>query len=422
MTKQLFVSMNSEFLATELRKATRLVCYAAPGIHPEPAKALADLAITIKPENITVHLDFDESVLRMGFGTLDAIKLVRCAGIDVRSSPGLRVGLVIIDDGGYVFTPTALFLEAEAHPDRAPNSMRLMADQVSDVLARFSPETNAVAQKFAQTEVERERISGQTGQVPSDKVADTQFTAIKKQLDAVPTVEFDLARRVHVYTARLQYVELKLTGVAIQRYRIRIPQSILALGGDDDLARRLHTSVDLIEKSGELSSEKIDCKLNKIRTDFTRLLGGGHGRVLLKAQKAEFLEQIEQLEAELEKYKTEVEDELKNVLEASRKQIIGYYLQKVIDNPPDCLHGKKFTLVDHKLTKADAECWLKRVLAREFPEAGKLIKKMELDVKYKDMTIETLEQEGFFDAVKKAYPKVNWDKPYDDYITPGIKE
>ena len=68
---------------------------------------------------ITVCLDFDERVMRMGFGTLDAVKVLRDAGIEVRTMPGLRTGLIVIDDTGYIFTPNALYLEADKRPDTA---------------------------------------------------------------------------------------------------------------------------------------------------------------------------------------------------------------------------------------------------------------------------------------------------------------
>jgi hypothetical protein len=41
--------------------------------------------IALSPESITVCLDFDERVLRMGFGTLDAVKALHAAEIHIRS-------------------------------------------------------------------------------------------------------------------------------------------------------------------------------------------------------------------------------------------------------------------------------------------------------------------------------------------------
>jgi hypothetical protein len=63
----------------------------------------------------------------LGFGDLAAVKTLRDARIVVSSTPGLRTGLVIVDQQGYIFTPTALYLEAEQRPTEAPNALRLFS-------------------------------------------------------------------------------------------------------------------------------------------------------------------------------------------------------------------------------------------------------------------------------------------------------
>jgi hypothetical protein len=135
----------------------------------------------------------------MGFGTLDAVTTLRDAGIEIRSTPGLRTGLVIIDDAGYIFTPTALYLEAEQRSDTAPNAMRLSKDQVTEALARLSPAAKVIAIAFAKTEDERERIRAQAIEVPSVEVAEADFATLQKRLDEAPPVPFDVARQVRVF-------------------------------------------------------------------------------------------------------------------------------------------------------------------------------------------------------------------------------
>jgi hypothetical protein len=66
-----------------------------------------------RAEMLTVCLDFDERVMRMGYGEIGAVQLLRMLTSVVRSAPGLRTALVIVDDTGFIFTPTALYLEAE---------------------------------------------------------------------------------------------------------------------------------------------------------------------------------------------------------------------------------------------------------------------------------------------------------------------
>ena len=110
MSEKLFLSVDSGRLAREISLAEQTVCYAAPGILEKPAEALVELAQKIEPEMISVCLDFDEHVMRMGFGTLDAVKKLRNAGIEVSTMAGLRTGLIVIDDAGYILPPLPCIL------------------------------------------------------------------------------------------------------------------------------------------------------------------------------------------------------------------------------------------------------------------------------------------------------------------------
>jgi hypothetical protein len=94
----------------------------------------------------------------MRFKDLSAVEILRDAGIIVNSTPGLRTGLVIVDDQGYIFTPTALYLEAEQGGIEAPNALRLSRDQATEAQARLSPAAKAIAVARANTAEERERL------------------------------------------------------------------------------------------------------------------------------------------------------------------------------------------------------------------------------------------------------------------------
>jgi hypothetical protein len=250
MSDPLFCSLDSAAIAKHIRGAQHTICYAAPGIQQHPANAMVEVARRIGPDLITVCLDFDERVMRMGFGDLAAVKILRDAGIVVNSTPGLRTGLVIVDHQGYIFTPTALYLETEDRSADAPNAMRLSKDQAMEALARLSPAAKAIAVAFAKSEEERQHIREQAVEVPSVKVSDEEFAAVEKRLEEAPPVQFDIARQVRIFNAYFQYVELKLSGAAIQRHRLAIPPSIQKLGGSKDLEGRLRTTFDLIERGG----------------------------------------------------------------------------------------------------------------------------------------------------------------------------
>lgn len=112
-TKNIFCNLTSKTIAELITNAEVTVCYSAPSIQIEPAHALIEVSKRIGVEMITVSIDFDEITLRFGYGTLEAINLLREAGIVVNHAQGIRQALLIVDDDGYSYTPTALYLELE---------------------------------------------------------------------------------------------------------------------------------------------------------------------------------------------------------------------------------------------------------------------------------------------------------------------
>lgn len=411
---QLFCHIDSQGIADLIRSAQRFVCYAGPGVQKAPAQAMTEVATRIGAEMITVALDFDERVIRMGFGDIEAVKALRSAGILVNDAPGMRTALVIVDDEGYLFTPTALYLEAESQSRQAANAMRLSMEQLREALARLSPAAKAIAIAQAQSEQERERIAALPVDVGSDLVTEEKFDQVENSLNEAPPVQFDLARQVRVFNAYLQYVDLKLSGAAIQRHRFAIPPNILKLGGSKDLEGRLRTTFDLIERDDKLSSKKLEDDLNEIRKNLTPSLGKDHGRVVLKSAKPLLEKRLETFKANLEEHQKKVAAELQGELDRSRKQIVDYYVQRVIENPPDAMLGQLL-----EPTEEGARLWLDAELNRVFPDAEALILKMQLDVRYKDVTFETLDSDDFLSLLEQAFPLVNWDKAYSEFRAAG---
>ena len=148
----------------------------------------------------------------------------------IHSTPGLRAGLVIVDDGGYIFTPTALYLKSDQRETEAPNALRLSRDQAAEAQAQLSPAAKALVMARAKTPEDRERIREQAVEISSTEVPEAQFTEVSHRLKEAPPVQFDVARQVRVFEFYLQYVELHLSGVAIQRRRIAIPRKISKSG------------------------------------------------------------------------------------------------------------------------------------------------------------------------------------------------
>ena len=281
----LFTYLSSLRIAALIRAAKSRVCYAAPGIQLAPAQAIVDILDSISPDELTVSLDFNEASLRMGYGTLEAVEVLRTAGIHPSHSPGFRSAVLIVDDAGWVFTPTALYLEAEPQSDETPNAIRLAAGQVSEMLLHLSPSARDEAIAAAPTAAEAARIESIPMEISEQSMDEEQFQKVKQEITVAPPVKFDMVRQVRVFEPYLQYVTLSLTGAAVQRHRVRIPASLQNLGTSRELEGKLKTTLDLIGKGSQFSSESLEDELKEIRKKFTAALGKAHGRVILKSAK-----------------------------------------------------------------------------------------------------------------------------------------
>lgn len=415
----LFCSLSPLRIAELVRSAQRAVCYAGPGIQLDLAQAMVETAGRLGKEMLTVSLDFDDRVMRMGYGDIGAVKLLLDAGIAVQSSPGLRTALVVVDNEGYIFTPTALYLEAELTDGAASNAIRMSGEQVVQALARLSPAAKAIAVAQAKTPEAKQRIEALTVDVVSAPITIAKLAEVTTSLKEVPPVRFDLARQVRVFEPYLQYVELSLTGAAIQRHRLAIPPNIQKLGGSKDLENRLRTTFELIEKGSKLSSKPLEDALNEIRKNFTPSLGKDHGRVVLKAAKPHLVTRLTEFRTKLDVHQKAVEADLQKHLDTSREQIVAYYQTRVMEAKPDALLGQS---LNGEISEAAANRWLNGELDRVFPSAESLIQEMKLDERYKDVTFETLNRKDFLESVKDAFPNVDWDNAYTEFKAAGQSE
>lgn len=411
-------ALSSGGIAALIGNAKQRVIYAAPGIQIEAAAAMAARAGDLfGPHSLIVSLDFDERTLRMGYGSLEAVETLRKAGIEPTQSPGLRSGILIVDERGWVFTPIALYLEQEPQSDETPNAIELSHSQVTALAVRLSPEANKEAIEQAETPEEAREIAAIPLELGLAPVSTSYFNEVKTALDAAPPVKFDVVRQVRVFEPYLQYVELSLSGAAVQRHRVRIPKALQNLGASKDLEGRLRTTFDLIEKGGALSSKALEDELNEIRKNFTPSLGKDHGRVVLKSAKAHLLKRLDQLRVKLKAHQKKVETELQAKLDESKKQVVDYYLPLAKENPPDALVGALISVND-----AAIKAWIEEELGAVFPKAKSLILNMTLEDRFKDVTFETLNRPDFLDSVKNAFPRINWDKAYDEFKAAGQRD
>ncbi|QBG37264.1 hypothetical protein [Litorilituus sediminis] len=410
--EQFFKYIDSEALCQFIKQAEESVIYAAPGIRNEVAEEFVKISNKLGDGMVTVCLDVSEHTVRMGFGDIDAISQLEEVLI-INNIPQLRFALIIVDGVGYSFSPTALYLESESSTSLGFNSIKMTDAQVLEATTRLSPAAKAIALATCTSEEEYQKISTTIPEIPNNPVQQSDIEKIDHSIKINPVAKFDITRQVRVYSSYLQYVEVKMTGVAIQRQKISIPKVFQSLGDEDkELQNRLNTSFDLLEKDNKLSSKELEDKLKQIRDDFSPSLGKKHGRVMLKCNRDIFDKEIESLKSELNAHSKNVKENLQKSIDESIDKIAKYYTPIVERNPPNKLIGTLGKDVDSdQIFK-----WAKRQLERVFPSAEGMIQKMELSVIFKDITYENLNDKEFLDAVFNAFPDTNWEKAHQEYL------
>jgi len=128
------------------------------------------------------------------------------------------------------------------------------------------------------------------------------------------------------------------------------------------------------------------------------------------------LKRLEALQGNLSAYQDEVERDLQKYLDDSQDLVVEHYLPIAMQSPPDALLGQS---LGGEVSENGARIWLYNELKKVFPQADFLIKKMQLDVQYKDVTFETLNRDNFIELVKDAFPSIDWDKTYDEFRAMG---
>ena len=416
MRESLFCCLSTRGITNLVSSACIRICYVAPGIQYEVAYAVCSAVVANPRLRISVSIDFDERVLRMGYGSLEAVQLLKDGRIDVVNSPGLRAAVFIVDDAGWIFTPIAHYLEPEPQSEETPNAIRLTREQMEAVALRISPKERETAIAEAISVEDREKAENVILEIGSHPVSEVEFATVKESIDKVPPVKFNVARQVRVFEPYLQYVDLSLRGAAVQRQRIRIPSALLRLGSSEDLEGRLRMTFDLIERDSLLSSKALESDLNELRKNLTRSLGSKFGRVTLKAARALLDQRVEEFRVALKAHQAAIENTIQEKLANSRELVIEYYLPAAKANPPDDLVGRS---VSPNVTEATLRAWITEKLDAVFPSGEEVVSKMTLDVSFKDVTFETLNDPEFADRLEEAYPEVNWDKPYSDFRAMG---
>lgn len=395
-------NISEEVVIAAITAAKNRIVYLAPGITIPIALVLKDAWKRLDREAISVILDVDPEVIRLGYGTEEGLEKIQGVAADngqlVATQPGVRICVLVSDDTTLVYTPTPLLIEAGSKSPDRPNGVRL-----------GSPPRQLADDLGAGEEGQASRTVG------IERIRESDVAAVKKDLESNPPLKFDIARKQRVFNSQLEFVEFELEGVFISRHTITIPPDLIGLARKDKATKaKLRNSYRLVEKSdikvaqGNVSEKSLQTERNRIAKKYLRSVSG-HGSVILRANKEAFEADVKKLRTMIDSFKTEVETKLGGLFEKNAKTLTAALLPSVQKNPPDDWTG----FLGPKPKKEEVERTLHQTLLRSFGPPEALIREMKVSVKYKGVTYETLNDPDFVEKASSVFPNLKLLEEYD---------
>lgn len=414
-----FTAANDQTLVAAIERCRTRLAYIAPGVTKPIADAIGRLYARRTPPQVSVILDADPEVYRLGFGTEEGItrlrKLVGRYQFALRSQPGLRVGVLVSDDDLLVYAPIPLLIEAGDKSAHKPNAINLCGASVGQVLDAAGAEGAPASSLAADAEIGRGALSA----------ADMDDTV--QDLRRNPPKAFDIARVERVFSSALQYVELEITGYKLSTRRVSIPNDLL-IGEDRELDKRLKNTYALLQQKVEVEIDQIDPKTGEPRKDedghvlkelySEKILEGerkrleenfltkivGYGWLIKRADRPEFDQEIKALESKLDHYWQRLE----KTLQDRTKDHIRELARRLIQRDSKLPARLRKRLLNAQPTKEEKLALVVDELAAAFGKVHQSINP-KVRVQYKDLTYETIKDDKFRKAVAKAYRSTGKD-------------
>ncbi|WP_291207150.1 hypothetical protein [Hyphomonas sp.] len=399
---RVFTTATDDAIIDMIRSARNRLAIIGPGVTTPVAEAIADRMSDLSVLSLTVILDADPEVYRMGYGDTEALKIIReaskAAFFDLREQPGIRIGVIISDEHTMVYAPVSRNVEAGPSAGERPNAIALVG-AVTDAFAVAAGSTPH-PEHVGGTEVQQE--------IGHQALAPKKVEAMEADLHANPPRPFDLTRRLTVFVTEVQFVELRLTNALLSSREVRLPQHFLKFNDArlrQDVKSTLKIPIDLSEKlevgfTSHLGEEKL--KVNEADLKGLRDLieqryfyeWKGRGKIILRKDKEQFKKDLERLLELTRAYQESLKSQFQQMKAEFRESVVKEFLDFWKSEPPEHVRLSGATSERHcrqDIEKA-ADIMFEKAVTLGMPEAK--------DV-YKDISIEDLKDETLMTELRK---------------------
>jgi hypothetical protein len=385
--EQVLIAADSDTIVQLIQSAGQRLVILAPAVSMDVAKAIRERWFELGAGKVMVTLDVDPEVYRLGYGDPEALTLLEATGREVGSllqyHPGVRIGVVLADESVLVYSPVPALIEAGPRQPSQPTGllMREPLPALSDALG-VGP-SGVCAQE-----------------VGLDKATLSDIVDVQQDLKANPPQKFDVTRTLRVFNAAFQFVEFSVKGTQIHRRKVRIPSYLLGVT-DARMRRELTTALQIVPEHHELSGDALKCKRNRIEKRWLKVVPG-YGYAVLRSNKAAFVRDVEDLKAEVRKFRSMVEAKLQVELTQRVEQLTDALLPRLNESPP-----AEWIVPDDAGRRNEAiRRSLQEDLLRALGTVGEYAGDMTVKLIFRDVTYESLNDPEFREAATKAFPQL----------------
>ena len=413
---QYFQSLTQSNLIGIIDNTKKELFLCMPSIHKEIADSISELSYKKNADNekIKIHLllDFDAQTFRQGYGNIDSVEELVTKSYDVRTLKDNRISFIISDNiGFYLFIESRSLIPADK---KTINAVKIDPASIVRLKHFFFPNSvsgdfkdelqNAVIDEFEKLRKDETRLLNQIA--PVSEISKEQLKTVTEDLNNNPPLNPDYKRIVEIYSNKFQYVKLEFEGSNIQNHKIFLPKDALPVA-DAELKNRLETKLNLFSKDNInkifIDLQKLKDNVSLIREGFLTKVKGRDESLLNRQHKVKFDLTIDSLRNKIidvtKKTLLKIDEEIDNTKNNLFTELYDYYVQ----NPKSLFEKTYENYLDNPeyIKRAALKKTNKILNELHWPEAHKLLEKLNINVQYSDITYEDLKNEKFIHELKE---------------------
>lgn len=403
-----FHQLNTEKMCQLVNSAKKHITFIGPALSQELAAVLVKKHQLLGGQCVTIVLDYNEAIFRLGYGDHEAIELLQESNVPIRKQADLRISALLVDSQGWVLQQSPRAVEDANAPFY--NAIALQPEQVvelaqaigagsimGDVPPADDPDESSEHKPTPSTPP----LDVEIGREP---LPTAEVKIVKKALDDNPPQAFDLQRQVRVYSSKIEFVDIELEGGRISQRTIKLPPKIRKsiFGDDAEIEKRLTASYRLLDGTHNEGLNAINKQVDELR-QYTKTLSRRLGRAMLVSNKKIFMKKRDDILRSIEDWKKDAVFQLEAELDQSITALAKAGAKSLLDQcPPDFI-----STIEGAPNEAHAIDYLKQQFEKAAPKAADLVESFKLHCTFKSVTYEMLKDDKeFLKSISKIFPNL----------------